>query len=125
MSVPLVKGLPAYLTGATSDNSNYKRSLRYYVKLYQAWPSWCADHPGFGQIYKRAKRMRAAGLDVEVDHIVPICSKYVSGLHVPWNLRIVPAEVNRRKSNQDWPGHPCEVVDWVGEYVPQQLSLPF
>jgi len=36
----------------------------------------------------------------EVDHIIPLCSKNVSGLHIPENLQYLKAEINRKKNNK-------------------------
>ena len=68
----------------------------------QRTPPW-ADHEKIAAIYDEAARRRAAGEDVHVDHEVPLRGRLVSGLHVHWNLRIIPAEENLRKRNKFTP----------------------
>lgn len=47
-----------------------------------------------------AMRTRESGYAWHVDHIVPLQGGFVSGLHVPSNLRVIPAVDNLRKNNQ-------------------------
>jgi hypothetical protein len=112
---PLSKSKPLWLALQDENdpdiNPHYRRSIKYYRKLYTAWPEWCADHPGFRVVYAESKQRRAEGERVEVDHIIPICSDIVCGLHVPWNLQVIDALLNGRKSNLWWPDHPFENLD--------------
>lgn len=63
-------------------------------------PKWLtAEHKAaIKAIYREAVRTeQETGIKHEVDHIVPLQGKTVSGLHVPWNLRVLPAIVNNRR----------------------------
>lgn len=72
----------------------------------RATPPW-ADLDAIRKIYALAKEAsESTGIQHHVDHIVPLVSVHVSGLHVPENLRVIPARQNISKSNRVWPDMP-------------------
>jgi 5-methylcytosine-specific restriction endonuclease McrA len=74
-------------------------------------PPW-ADMDAIRAIYKEAKRLcELTGEAYVVDHIVPKCGKIVSGLHLPWNLRIIHWLENARKGAHTWPDMPNEQME--------------
>ena len=72
------------------------KTMRYKANRINATPSWLTeeDHHEILKFYTEAQR-----LNHHVDHIVPLKGKNVSGLHVPWNLQVLPPHENRSKSN--------------------------
>lgn len=69
-----------------------------------ATPSW-ADRKKMQVIYAQAEQLTLeTGIPHEVDHIYPIQSKFMCGLHVETNLQILQRGPNRSKSNHRWPG---------------------
>lgn len=50
-------------------------------------------------IYRLARTYRSAGIPCHVDHIIPLCGKTVSGLHVYTNLTLLPPWDNIKKGN--------------------------
>lgn len=91
---------------------HYESKRSYYILKARARhdqtrrvPPW-ADMAQIERIYALANACRRAGIDCHVDHIVPLKSDLVCGLHVQDNLAITQREDNARKSNRWWPDMP-------------------
>lgn len=64
-------------------------------------PPWLTDEhwEQINSFYLEARRLtEETGIEHHVDHIYPLRGKLVSGLHVPWNLQVLTATDNLRKS---------------------------
>jgi 5-methylcytosine-specific restriction endonuclease McrA len=93
----------------------YQKSNRHRYAMYaskrrfvarQAEPLWLtpADKKRIELTWGLSElKTFVTGVEHEVDHIVPLSSKDVCGLHVPWNLRVIPKSDNRSKQNRHWP----------------------
>lgn len=76
------------------------RRTRRSCLIGSATPKW-ADRRAMDALYEEARRLtETTGIRHEVDHIYPICSDTICGLHVHTNLRIVTRAVNAAKSNR-------------------------
>jgi hypothetical protein len=81
---------------------NALNRLRKYQKM-QRTPSWLTldDKWFMEEVYHLAQlRTKMLGFEWHVDHIIPIKGENVSGLHVPNNLRVIPAKENLSKNNK-------------------------
>lgn len=83
-----------------------ERNLSYRNALALATPSWLSHHDFSVMEWIKFSAKSAtllSGVKHSVEHIVPIRGVSVCGLHVPWNMSVIPQAENSRKGNRHWP----------------------
>lgn len=82
-----------------NNTARYRaQNAAYRARKTHAMPKWLTDsqRKEIEAFYEISKWYDEP---MHVDHIVPLQGKDVCGLHVPWNLRVIPAQENRIKHN--------------------------
>lgn len=86
-------------------NSLMRVRRRNALKL-RAVPSW-ANEEKMAEFYTTSRMLGMhTGIWHDVDHVVPLKSEYVCGLHCETNLQVIAATENRAKGNRYWPDMP-------------------
>lgn len=86
----------------SANQNSYLRRLSA-TKSRQAW----ANRFFMREAYDLARRRTmTTGFAWHVDHIVPLRSKLVCGLHCEQNLAVIPGRGNSSKGNRYWPDMP-------------------
>lgn len=74
-------------------------AIRKAMQL-KACPPW-VNRNQLKCVYEKAQlRTRATGISYHVDHRYPLFHPLFTGLHVPWNLRVIVGTQNILKSNK-------------------------
>jgi 5-methylcytosine-specific restriction endonuclease McrA len=95
----------------THRNKHKERNPELYKALVsvrkrrhrKATPQWitASQKLSMRQLYLQAMELtKITGERYVVDHVIPLISDEVCGLHVPWNLRVITQEENLKKSNK-------------------------
>jgi len=95
------------IAGKEYYNKNRKRYIAAArlrrICTEEAMPTWLTKkhHEQIQQIYDHARECSLlTGDEYVVDHVIPIKGRSVCGLHVPWNLQVLPSDVNDSKGNR-------------------------
>jgi hypothetical protein len=91
---------PSYVNPAYAKRDKAKScesASRQRAKNDNRYPLW-ADKKAIKVFYEIRRRVtECTGVQWEVDHILPLNGRLVSGLHVHQNLQVIPRTVNRKK----------------------------
>lgn len=90
---------------ANNPAKQVAKMAKYRATKLQRTPAWLtkaqwAEIEEFYILTKELQWLSDHTDPLEVDHIVPLKGKTVSGLHVPWNLQILTRSFNARKRNK-------------------------
>lgn len=92
-------GARARLWRENNQGRKTERNAARRALTKQATPSW-ANKDVVRGMYELASVFRRCGLDMQVDHIVPLKGKSVCGLHCEYNLRLSIGVENNAKRNR-------------------------
>jgi 5-methylcytosine-specific restriction endonuclease McrA len=79
------------------------KSASHRATKRNATPAWLTkgQEDDIKAMYALAKKFdKLCNVEYHVDHIVPLAGKDICGLHVPWNLQLLPASINISKGNR-------------------------
>jgi hypothetical protein len=88
---------------ANPDKCRHYANTRRAKKI-RAIPPWFEEEQ-VAKVYEMATEY-----GFHVDHIVPLNSETVCGLHCWANLQLLSKEVNASKGNRHWPDMPEEIL---------------
>ena len=95
--------LNRHLWKKNNKDLNRMYSLNRLANKKQRTPSWYGEFDAFvmKEAHHLAKlREEITGFKWDVDHIIPLCGKQVSGLHVHNNIQVIPKSMNVQKHNK-------------------------
>ena len=86
-----------------NKDKNCAKAARYRAGKLKATPPWLTEEDMHSIQVEYSLALwtsEVMGQEYHVDHIVPLKGKLVCGLHVPWNLQVIPALENQSKGNR-------------------------
>jgi hypothetical protein len=103
------------------DEPNWLRNHKrrdYILAACLSAPPWVRQSDFRTLIEERNFKRFSTGVPHVIDHVIPVTCDLVCGLTVPWNMRVIDAKLNARKSNKLHLAFQAEMFD-----QPEQLRL--
>ncbi len=101
-------------------NNGVRNKRLQYANIYKADKKIQTELKNI--YYETRKLEKIFGVELNVDHVIPIKGKDVCGLHVPWNLMITTRLFNRSKGAKSLDIHR---ISGSGHVVVHKSALPW